>query len=225
MSLGIDVPVGGWDSMVAAMTEDRLLLQEAAHRTANELAAAIAALRLIRPANGSRLRWRLLQGALERLEGFAAVNRVLALPTGAPVALSVELGRLCKGLGEARRAIGGSEIKLDLREIVADGVTARRVLMVAAELVHNGIRHALEGRTGNLKVVLRLDDETVMLSVIDDGPGMTAAAGTAGNGMGGFIVAELVRRAGGVIDCSTGPDGTAFYVGIPHLVPVDADDD
>lgn len=207
--------------MVAGMPEDRLLLQEFAHRVANELSAALAAMGMIRPAGGSKARWRLLATAVARLEGFAGVNRVLALPTAAPVRLSAEMSRLCEGLGAARRLTSGSRMELDVRDFIVDGVTARRVLLVAAELVQNAIRHALNGRDGCIRVVLRLDARDVMLGVADDGPGMAAAVATRGSGMGGFIVAELVRRAGGVIDCSTGPDGTSFSVAIPHARRLD----
>lgn len=215
LSLDVEAPVGGWDSMLPTVSEDRLLLLESVHRTNNEVAAALAALGMIRPARGSRLRWRLLAAAIERLEGFAEVNRVLALPVGVPVALSVELERLCAGLGAARREVARSGISLDLGEIVVDGATARRVLLIAAELVHNAIRHALEGRKGSLSVVLRRDARDVMLGVVDDGPGMEGSSGTSGSGMGGPIVAELVRRADGVIECRSGPDGTRFHVALP----------
>jgi len=225
LSLKIERPVGDWDSMIAAMSEDRLLLQEAAHRTANELSAALAALNLIKPAKGSRARWRLLSAAMERLEGFATVNRVLALPTGVPVMLSQEIECLCAGLGAARCSIGDSRIVLDVGDFAVNGSTARRVLLIAAELVHNGIRHALEGRTGKLTVALRLDKRDVMLGVLDDGPGIVSAAASRGNGMGNVIVSELVRRAGGVIECSTGPGGTAFHVAIPHGTYVESVDD
>lgn len=207
--------------MVAGMSDDGLLLQEHVHRVANELSAALAALRLVRPAGDSRARWRLLAAAVERLEGFAAVNRALALPTAAPVRLSAEMERMCVGLGAARRAIGASRIELDVRDFVVDGATARRVLMVAAELVHNAIRHALEGRDGLVRVSLRLQAREVVLGVEDDGPGMAPGAPTRGAGMGGFIVGELVRRAGGTMECATGPGGTAFLVAIPHGAALD----
>ena len=207
--------------MLAGISDEGLLLQEHVHRVANELFAALAALRMVRPASGSRTRWRLLAAAIERLEGFAAVNRALALPVAAPVRLSAEMDRLCVGLGAARGAIGSSRIVLDVRDFAVDGATARRVLMVGAELVHNAIRHALEGRDGLVRVSLRLEAREVVLGVEDDGPGMAAAAATRGSGMGGFIVRELVRRAGGTIECATGPGGTVFRVAIPHGTALD----
>lgn len=210
--------------MVAAMTDDRLLLQENAHRVANELAAALAALGMIRPAKGSRSRWRLLEAAIRRLEGFAAVNRILALPTAVPVALSAEVARLCRALVSGRRSIGASRLVLDVGDFHVDGVTARRVLLVAAELVQNAVRHGLEGRDGLLQVALRLDGRDVLLGVSDDGPGIAPSNPDPSGGMGSFIVAELVRRAGGVMECSTGPGGTAFHVAVPHRTPVDGVD-
>ena len=206
--------VADWDTMVPSASEDRLLLLEHTHRVANEVASALAALHLVRSASGPKLRWRLLGSAIERLEGFAAVNRVLAV-AGGRVPLDVELDRLCNGLGAARRSAKGSRISLDLAAVEVDGETARLVLMIAAELILNAIRHALEGRDGKLVVVLRRVDGDVALSIIDDGPGMAAASPSSGTGMGGPLVRELVRRADGWIDCESGPDGTTFSVAVP----------
>lgn len=203
-----------WDNMMPAASDDRLLLLEQAHRVANEVAAALAALHLVRNASGSRPRWKLLNSAIDRLEGFAAVNRAIAVG-GAGVDLGVELERLCVGLGAARREARGSRVTLDVASVEVDGGTARRVLMVAAELVSNAVRHSLEGRDGRLVVVLRRDGDDVAMSVIDDGPGIGCSPAPGGSGMGGPIVRELVRRAGGLMECDTGPDGTSFHVLVP----------
>lgn len=216
MSLEVETPVGGWGGELKGASEDRLLLLEMAHRVANELAAALAALRLIRPVGGSKVRWRLLAGAIERLEGFASVNRVLAIPDGCLVPLSRELEGLCEALGAARPGGSRSRICLDVGDVVVPGAVARRVLLVAAELVLNAVRHAMEGRAGLLSLVLRADERDVMLAVIDDGPGIDPSEAPRGSGIGSHLVAELVRRAGGVMECRSGPEGTRFHVAIPR---------
>jgi two-component sensor histidine kinase len=109
-------------------------------------------------------------------------------------------------------------VSLDMAETIVDGDTARRVMMIAAELVQNAICHALENRRGTLGIVLRHDDREVRLAVIDDGPGIRAGAETRGSGMGRHIVAELVRRGGGELKCESGPRGTSIRVSMPRAV-------
>ena len=87
--------------------------------------------------------------------------------------------------------------------------------MVAHELIHNALRHAMEGRSGMLAVVLRGSAQEVRLAVIDDGPGIRRGSGNGGSGMGSPIVAELVRRGGGTIECRSGADGTKVRVKMP----------
>lgn len=219
LALDVEAPEGGWAGELRAATEDRLLLLEAAHRVANEVAAALAALRMVRPVTGSRPRWRLLAGAAARLEGFAQVNRLLAIPDGAEVALAGELGRLCEGLAAGRTDGRRDFLDLDLDEVVVGGAIARRVLMVAAELLLNAIRHGLRDGAGRVTLALRGDAAGVTLAVSDDGPGMDAASAARGSGMGGHIVAELVRRGGGAMECRSGPDGTSLTIAFP-LAPV-----
>lgn len=217
MSLDVEAPAGGWELAMRSVSEERLLLLEMVHRVANEVAAALAALRMIRPAAGSKSRWRLLAGAVERLEGFAVVNRVLAISDADAVDLSAELERLCLGVAAARPGGASASLSLDLAEVVVAGPVARRVLLVAAELLLNSIRHGLRGGRGQVSVILRKDGCDVTLAVIDQGPGLDAARPAAGSGLGGPLVAELVRRGGGVIGCRIGPDGTSFDVRVPHV--------
>ncbi len=204
------------DRTVPAISEDRLLLAEANHRTANELGAAIAAMRIARMAKGMSTRKRMLDEAIERLEGFGEVHRLFATRPLAVVEVSAEIDRLVRALASSRLEADGSIITLDLPATLVDGPTARRLTLVGAELVTNVIRHALAGRRGHLKVTLSSANGEVILQVEDDGPGMRAGAATSGTGLGAPIVAELIRRGGGRTECVTGPWGTRTLVILPY---------
>lgn len=97
----------------------------------------------------------------------------------------------------------------------------RRLALVAAELVVNAMRHALDGRRGHLTVRLDRRDGMVRLTVADDGPGIRTGAPATGTGWGGAIVSELVARSGGSLLVDTGPTGTVVEV----LFPLAPDDD
>lgn len=207
-----------------AMSDEAFVLAETGHRVANELAAALAALRLVKSARGSRSRWALLGDAIERLEGFAVTHRLFtaAVYPDARVDVGEALGRLCTALAAARRSASGSEMTLDLPTTFVDGATARSLALVANELVTNAIKYALDGRAGIVLVSLKDDGERVHLVVSDDGPGFDASAAPEGTGMGSGIVSELVRRAGGGISVKTGREGTTYQVSLPHTDARDA---
>lgn len=208
-------PADAGDAAVAAFGEDRLLLEEANHRVLNELACAIGALRLVRSARGSRTRWRLLGEAIERLEAFAAAQRLLSGPTPGSVNVSRRLEDLCRALVAARPGVRAASVRMHVPDLWVDGATARRILLVAAELVANALRHALAGRAGVLEVSVSLDGTDAVLVVADDGPGLAAGSAAAGTGLGTPIVRELVARGEGALSCDSGPRGTAWRVALP----------
>ncbi len=211
-------------SRLRRMGDDAFLLAEANHRVANEIAAATAALRLVKAAKGSRSRWRLLGDAIERLEAFAVTHRhfAAARSDGARVDVGAGLADVCSALAVARRSARGSTMSLDLPSTFVDPTTARNLALVADELVTNAIKYGLEGRAGMLIVSLRDDGQQVHLVVSDDGPGIAPNTDPDGSGLGSGIVAELVRRSGGEIAYRTGCHGTTVHVSMPYRNALDA---
>lgn len=206
---------GGGD-LERLASEDRLMLDEHLHRTANEVASALAALRLA-SARRSRVNARLMmEAAIERLEGFGECARLLGSPPGRCADAADQIEKVCRAVVRGRAARGPRRVTLALRSVVVDGDTARRLALVTHELVTNALKHAVNGR-GTLEVRLELLASNVVLSVIDDGPGLGSGSGslTSGTRLGGRIVGELVRSAGGSMDCDTGPGGTAIHVMLP----------
>lgn len=204
-----------WDRAVPGFSDDRLMLVETEHRVSNEVSAALAALHLVRSAKGSKARWRLLDEAIGRLEGFGAAHRLLSTKPSRVVDLGQDLETLCTALVRSRSCSDTSMMRLDLPSIEIDGPTARRLLVIAAELVTNALRYALAGRGGELTVSLVAHGADVVLTVIDDGPGFDSQAAAKGTGIGTPLVGELVHRAGGRILRESGPDGTAIQVCLP----------
>ncbi len=196
-------------------TDDRLLLVETFHRTANEATSALAALHLIKAARGSRNRWRMLEAAVQRLEGFGEVNRLLSLSFGRTIDLGHALDRLTQAVASGRMVGGGGRVVLDVARTDVDGETARSLLLIAYELVANSVRHVLEVHGGELIVRLRRSGTDLILAVEDDGPGLDGGSSTSGTGLGSGIVAELVRRCGGRLECVSDGHGTAYRVLVP----------
>lgn len=202
-------------------SEDRLLLREFTHRTGNDYAMALAAMRLSVARPGKAAPRDLVEQAIGRLEASSAVHLLLAAPVRREADAGAMVRLLCAGLVDADPGSSKSRVVVEAAEMRLDGDVARRVLLVAAELVGNAIRHALNGRRGFLTVRLDRRDGMVRLVVADDGPGIRAGAPPSGTGWGRGIVSELVGRAGGSLSVDTGPAGTVVEV----LMPERAGDD
>lgn len=211
------ISVCGDNREIEPVSEDRLMLDEHLHRTANEATAALAALRRIsRPGTSQASAHAMLAAAIERLEGFGESSRLLGKPMGEPVDAGLHLARVCHAVVRGRPLPQTSRLMLDLVNVEVNGETARCLGLVAHELITNALKYALVDG-GSLEVRLQSLEPDLLLSIIDEGPGLGSGAGslTSGTRLGGKIVGELVRRAGGSMDCDTGPNGTAIHVLLP----------
>ncbi|KQT33652.1 hypothetical protein ASG29_06475 [Sphingomonas sp. Leaf412] len=196
-------------------SEDRLLLDESVHRTANEITAAIAALRLVKAARGPDARLRMVDEALLRLEGFAGTHRLLAHLPVTSVNAGADLEQLCRKIVEGRRLGGRKTVTLSIPDLWLDGATARRLLLIAAELVANALHHSLAVGGSRLEVALTVEGTDAVMTVADDGPGIAPSAATGGTGQGTGIVDDLVHLSEGTIERRTGVAGTTVTVTLP----------
>ena len=118
-----------------------------------------------------------------------------------------------------------------IRILLAEDEEAMRTYLARAleNLISNGIRH---GRTA-VQVVLSGDDETVCLSVADDGPGVSPedmehiferfyrvdkshSRATGGTGLGLSIVKHAVQLCSGTIELTSKMgEGSTFTVHFP----------
>lgn len=197
-----------------ASGEDALLLREFSHRTANEIAAVSAALHLAArsvsgPARG------FVDDAAGRLREFGRLHKILAKPVPARSEVGADLVAVCRTLTAGLKEGTNCEVFFDVDDAWVDGRTARRLVLIGAEIVSNAVRHALGEGGGRLAVSLAIDGGDLVLEVNDDGPGMRPAAATSGTGYGGAIVKQLVEVAGGGLEVDSGPGGTAVRVVLP----------
>ena len=198
---------------------DRLLLDEANHRMSNEVCAALAALRLAKSAKGHRARLHMIELAIDRLDGFGECSRVFAGVSVAQTDAGSLVEQVCRAMLRSRVGRGPRRVLLDIRIIMVDGETARRVAMIAFELILNALKHAFPKGGGELKVRLERVADGLILSIADDGPGLQfgTSSMTGGNRLGGRIVGELVRASRGRLECESGPQGTAINVMLPAM--------
>lgn len=122
-------------------------------------------------------------------------------------------------------------IEVDAGEVIEARVDRLRLHQALAGLVDNAVRHTPDD--GVIRVSARADDGVVELSVIDQGPGLTAseaaevfdrfsrgdrsrARKTGGSGLGLSITQAIVHAHGGDISVTATPgDGAAFTISVP----------
>jgi two-component sensor histidine kinase len=196
-----------------------LLLDELSHRVGNEFMAVLAALRTA---------WRRvseipdlahdLDQAVVRLENFCMVHRILGRnrPYGS---LSERLDALCRATALSKVAGLDIQVILDADDVTVDDETSWTVCVVASELMTNALKHAFCGANrGDLRVSLRADHDSILLTVHDTGTGPSSRPPPphpAQVGAGSRIVADLAGRLGGMVARHTGPVGTTTILTLP----------
>lgn len=133
----------------------------------------------------------------------------------------------------------GVRVAIDVPDVQV-AISATNLQQVLLNLVLNA-RHAMRRRGGNIKINGRTQGRMLVLDVIDDGPGVPAeirerlfepfvtapppeVSGEGdgvpprprGTGLGLMICRDLIRNAGGTIECDTEEGrGTAFHITLP----------
>jgi signal transduction histidine kinase len=152
--------------------------------------------------------------------------------TMAPVDIGLLLNQVCdKFLPQARN--GGVVLTVEsarvLPMVMGDG---DRLAQVITNLVDNAVKFTPSG--GRVRLMVEVEPQTLMISVVDDGPGITpddqrhvfdrfyqadrSRSGGAGHGSGlGLAIAkEIVLAHGGTISVRSQPgQGTTFMVQLP----------
>lgn len=167
---------------------DALYAREMAHRTANVLQRALAAVHLSRRGNPDHL-----DHAMECLAGASELHALLIDRSMEPVDLGERLKLVALSTGRACGADATVELAFDVQTLVVAAEHARRISMILSELVENSVRHAFRGAPGSILVFIRDDGWHTGLLVEDDG--LCESWARAG-GQGHAIVDGLARSLG-----------------------------
>jgi two-component sensor histidine kinase len=159
-----------------------VIAQEIHHRVKNNLQTVASLLRL-HARSGDVDAQRVLADSVNRILAIAAVHEVLTERRDDDVELADLIERLrstiVQGLGS------GKTVETQLEEISLPGSQATALALVFTELLQNAFEHGGD----NVTIELSQHDGEVVLTVADDGPGMSGE----GKGIGLEIVRALVR--------------------------------
>jgi two-component sensor histidine kinase len=195
-----------------------LLLDELSHRVGNEFMAVLGVARARREVRDGQNVAQGLDQAVARLENFCTVQRVLDRKR-AQGSLRQRLDILCQATAQSKGAAREVTVTLDAEPITIDHETAWTVCVVASEWMTNALKHAFcGGRRGELRVSLRNEPETVVLTVEDIAAWPLARSVSpipAHAGVGSGIVADLAGRLGGRVTRRSGPLGATAVLILP----------
>lgn len=181
------------DDLVA---EKAVLLQEVQHRVANSLQIiASILLQSARKVNSdeSRSHLKLAHG---RVMSIAAVQQQLASTNTGDVHLRTYFTQLCNSLG-ASMILDPEEITIEVNvdESVAKASVSVSLGLIVTELVINALKHAFpDHRQGRIVVDYHASEAGWVLSVSDDGVGVSPDPEQSKPGLGSGIVDAMARQ-------------------------------
>jgi two-component sensor histidine kinase len=209
----------------AAVDEKDTLLREIHHRVKNNLQTVISLLNL--QTKGIRLESaRLaLQQLKMRIQTLGLVHRHLYESDNLKtVNLMTFLGELCRLLQDGSGVpYWRVRVDLDIAPVSLQIERAIPLALLVTEVVTNSFKHAFpDGRVGMIGVKLTVADDTVLLTVADDGVGTSPPqsdnSGAERSGLGFILTQALAKQLGGTL-VTSGPPGTATTLSLPLRPP------
>jgi len=190
------------------------LFKDLQHRVANNLQILSSLLQSQEKDAEPSARAALRQARL-RLSTVANLNRRLYDPRNQDVPVGEVLRRLCDDIVASAdaspiecRVEAGADIRLSTKPLLA-------LSLIVNELVTNALKHAFpKAAAGTIVVGLALDGDQLLLTVKDDGVGVSDEAPT-GAGLGMRIVEGLTSQLGGALERGVGTAGAEFRMRFP----------
>lgn len=202
----------------AQLASQERQIQELNHRIANSLQLAADMLVFEQLRSRDAVASAALEASRARLVAVGELHRYLYEHAGRA---SVELSPFLSGLCQAIAATTGLSctIQSDLTSVPGD--MAQQLAIAINEFAINAAKHAYDGKPGGrLVVTSRRDGRELVVTVADQGKGLSGGMGRQG-GLGMSIVAAIVRDLKGTLTVQ-GDSGTAFTIRapIPGAAPV-----
>jgi two-component sensor histidine kinase/HAMP domain-containing protein len=199
----------------ASLAEKEVLLKEIHHRVKNNLQVISSLLNLQAHETADPEACRLLHESQGRIRSMALIHEQLYQSEDlARIDFAEYLGRLASHL---ERSLGAGErqiaVKLDVETVSLPLEQAIPCGMIVNELLTNAIQHGFpQGRSGEVRVQFRQENERLVLAVEDNGVGVPAGVvETQGTTLGLKVVRALVRQVHGEMTVEY-EGGTRFKV-------------
>ncbi|WP_291855278.1 histidine kinase dimerization/phosphoacceptor domain -containing protein [Bradyrhizobium sp.] len=205
------------DRYAALAAEREVLLREVNHRVGNSLQIIASLLHLQANSAAEADVKAALTNAMGRVAAVAQVHRRLytshdlksVLLNQYLEALLEDLRRSAEGNRMSRLTLSAEPIEIDPDRAVAIGI-------IVNELVMNAVKYAYPDGAGPIDVALRSDDGQLVLSISDDGVGLSARADPRSTGMGQQIVTAMANKLEARIARDPVHQGTRILLRFPR---------
>ncbi|MGG7518943.1 sensor histidine kinase [Allorhizobium undicola] len=198
------------------------LLAEVNHRVANSLALVASLIRLQTANSRSEEVKAELSETQARITAIAGMHRSLYTSHDVSrVDVNIYLANL---VGEIGSSLASPDRQINL-SVEADPISLKSdravsVGMIVTELVTNAFKYAYPDTGGDIRVRLkRCSDAQALLTVEDDGIGMSADSLPKGTGLGGRIIKSMAASLGAGLSYAAAAKGTVAHIPI-DLEPI-----
>lgn len=195
-----------------------MLLKEVNHRVANSLSLVSALTRMQMSAVTDPAAKAALAETQARINAIAGVHRRLYTSSDVKtVDIRAYLGSLVEELDAAMRTEGREHpIRLLAEPMQIAPDKAVSIGVIVTELVTNAFKYAYpEGEPGEIRVRLAAVEESIELSVEDEGVGWQGEGPSRGTGLGTRIVQAMARNLQSALTFDAKPKGTRAQVLFP----------
>lgn len=169
-----------------------LALREVDHRTKNNFQIAASLLQSQAAAQSDPALAQELRNAASRLTSIAGVYADLALSSAglSTVVLHEYLRELCTRFSETMLPPTVS-LAFESEPVEVPAQAATTIGLIVNECLTNAAKHAFPRGLGEIAVLVRREDQAILIEVRDDGVGVTGGEGA--SGIGSTLIATLAR--------------------------------
>jgi PAS domain S-box-containing protein len=206
------------EQLRVALKEKEVLLKEIHHRVKNNLAVISSLLNMQSRYIKDKKTLEVFRESQNRVKTMALIHTKLYQSTDlARIDFADYIKKLAADLFDSYRLEPDSvSLLLNVENVYLDVNGGIPCGLIINELLSNALKHAFpEGRRGEVRISLRLEDETVTLTVADNGigfPGDVDFRNTESLGL--QLVTGLVMQLGGEIEL-TRDKGSTFRISFP----------
>jgi two-component sensor histidine kinase len=213
------------DRFAALAAERELLLREVNHRVGNSLQIIASLLHLQANSSTQEDVKAALTNAMGRVAAVAQVHRRLYTSHDLnSVLLNQYLDALLEDLRRSAEGNKMSRLTLNAQVIEIDPDRAVAIGIIVNELVMNAVKYAYPDGAGPIHVELTAQGDALMLSIADDGVGLSARSDPRSTGMGQRIVSAMASKLSASVERDEAHAGTRIVmrfgrVGTPTVKP------
>lgn len=205
-----------YSKLEIAYKEQKVLLQEVHHRVKNNLTIIASLLNLQATKANDEFHQKLFFESRNRINSIAAVHELLYQSASyANLNFKKYLQEILSTLKNSF-SVGNKKIvlKTDFQDVHLEVSTAIPLALIVNEIVTNSYKHAFnEVIKGSIEITLLEKDQTVFLTIKDNGPGFEIE-NISKKSIGLEIVNGLVAQIGATLKCEN-RSGVAYTISFP----------